>query len=723
MKSVVKKFLFCLTIVVGIVATFLLCKPLRTNTDLMSLVNITETENQWPTNKISDKFSSVINIVTESKDEKLALKSAHKINEIVSQKQFDTLNVQSVNFSLKEITKDLIPYKNGLLSEKHHDFLQQNKSKQIANDAIKQFSESMMPPIIPLREDPFLLLTDYILNINTGNSSWTWNNGLLWQYKDSKHYFMIPVDIDMSNADLATKQINSLRNQLTTQETDNVKIYMSGIPLHTATMVQKSQLELGILSLLACLTAILFSYLLFKKVFTLITVATSLAVGFMCGAIALFLCFGTPHILTFVFGTTLIGLGIDYSFHFLTGATLKNQTQVKTNMRHSFLTTLVCFLPLMFSGISLLQQISVFIIVGLTVIYTGLNLFIPNKLDFKTKPLNMDISWSKKTKVIILSLIGIIIVATLPFVKIENNMNQLYRPDSQILFQDAIVQKLNNAQQSNILMIRGKDIQSVLETEENIKRDGIKFFSLSNIIPSVKTQQDNQELIKQLYTTQSKYLKQKLELKNMPVFVESQPLTPDDIKSAFIKNWIDKLIIQDGDYVYSLAQISPDTKITNDNAKVVSVSQTLSNQIESYSHTTYRLLAICAVCLMILLSVFYKKRAIIYLIPSVLAILLSVCILTWFNQPITFFHMLAFFIVIGLGLDYTIFNLNTNDTAEMRPILFSFLTSFVGFGLLAFTSFFLIKSMGVTLGLGLGLSYLISLFLFRSRKTDTHCIG
>lgn len=723
MKSAVKKFLFCLTIVVGIVATFLLCSPLRTNTDLMSLVNITETENQWPTNKISDKFSSVINIVTESKDEKLALKSAHKINEIVSQKQFDTLNVQSVNFSLKEITKDLIPYKNGLLSEKHRDFLQQNKSKQIANDAIKQFSESMMPPIIPLREDPFLLLTDYILNINTGNSSWTWNNGLLWQYKDSKHYFMIPVDIDMTNTDLAIKQINSLRNQLTTQETDNVKIYMSGIPLHTATMVQKSQIELGILSLLACLTAILFSYLLFKKVFTLITVATSLVVGFMCGAIALFLCFGTPHILTFVFGTTLIGLGIDYSFHFLTGATLKNQTQIKTNMRHSFLTTLVCFLPLMFSGISLLQQISVFTIVGLTVIYTGLNLFIPNKLDFKTKPLNIDISWSKKTKAIILSLIGIIIVATLPFVKIENNMNQLYRPDSQILFQDAIVQKLNNAQQSNILMIRGKDIQAVLETEEDIKRDGNEFFSLSSIIPSVKTQQENQELVKQLYTTQSKYLKQKLELKNMPVFIESQYITPDDIKSVFIKNWIDKLIIQDGDYVYSLAQISPDAKITNDNAMVVSVSQTLSNQIESYSHTTYRLLAICAVCLMILLSVFYNKRAIIYLIPSVLAILLSVCILTWFNQPITFFHLLAFFIVIGLGLDYTIFNLNTNDTAEMRPILFSFLTSFVGFGLLAFTSFFLIKSMGITLGLGLGLSYLISLFLFRNRKTDTHCVG
>ena len=88
--------------------------------------------------------------------------------------------------------------------------------------------------------------------------------------------------------------------------------------------------------------------------------------------------------------------------------------------------------------------------------------------------------------------------------------------------------------------------------------------------------------------------------------------------------------------------------------------------------------------------------------------------LVWSTNHI--FHMLSFFIVIGLGLDYTIFNINTTSDEEMRPVMFSFLTSFVGFGLLAFTSFFLIKSMGITLGLGLALSYLISLFLFRSNK-------
>ena len=716
MKLFVKKILFCAFILVGITVTLLLRAPLHTRTDLMSLIEMGTSQEQWPVDKISDKFSSVINIVTESQNEQIALQNTNKIINLLNTNDFDNLHVQSNNFSLKNITKDFLPYKNGLLCAQDKELLQQNKFKKIADNAVKQVSESMMPPIVPLGQDPFLLLSGYLLNINTSNTAWTLHNGLLWQYKDSKHYFMVPVDV--TNAKTTTKQINSLRKELSAYNNENFKVYVSGVPLHTAVMVQKSQVQLTVLSLMAALMAIVFGYFLFKKMITVTTVIASLSVGFLCGTTALFLCFNTPHILTFVFGTTLIGLGIDYSFHFLTSATLKNQNQIHKNMRHSFLTTLVCFLPLMFSGVSLLQQIAVFTITGLTTVYIGLNLFMPNKLNLKSIPLKINFSESRNQKIILFSLIGIAIIATLPFVKTENNMNQLYRPDSQIMLNENIVQKLNNSQEAAVLLVRGKDIQNVLETEEEIKTGGNKFFSLSNIIPSVKTQHENKELIQQLYKSQSKYLKQKLELKNTPVFADTEYITPDDINSAFLKNWLEKLIIQDNQYVYSLAQISPEIQINNDNAKIVSVSQTLKEQIEKYSHTTHRLLAICAICLLALLSVFYKKRAVIYLIPSVLAILLSICILTWFGQPITFFNMLAFSIVTGLGLDYTIFNINADNEIETRPVLFSFLTSFVGFGLLAFTSFFLIKSMGITLALGLGLSYLISFFLFRTKKTN-----
>lgn len=717
MKLFVKRILFCAIIIIGIIAALILRIPFNTQTDLMSLVTTNNVSQQWPIDKISNNFSSVINIVTESENEQIAQQSAHKIVKLLNTEQFNTLNVQSDKFSLKELTNDLIPYKNGLLSAQDKEILKQNKFKQIADTAIKQISESLMPPLVSLRDDPFMLLSNYILNINNANSGWTINNDLLWQHKDAKNYFMIPVDIDMQNKD-SINQINLLHKQLSNQNSENLHIYISGVPLHTAIMVHKSQIQLTILSIFAALMAVLFSYLLFKNILTVATVLGSLLLGFLCGTIALFLCFNNPHILTFVFGTTLIGLGIDYSFHFLTRAALRNKRQIKTNMQHSFLTTLVCFLPLMFSGVSLLQQISIFTIVGLSGIYIGLNLFVPDKLDLETKSLKFKFSLSHKSKISILTLIGIIIITTLPFIKIENNINQLYRPDSEIATQESIVQKLNNTQQSAVLMVRGTNIQEVLETEENIKHNNHQFFSLSDITPSIKTQTKNQELIQQLYSNQSSYLKQKLELRNMPVFAETQYLTPDNIKSKFLRQWIDKMMITDGQYVYSLAQISPDIQINNDNARVVSVSETLSQQIKEYSHKTYWLLGICALCLIALLSRFYKKRAVIYLIPSVMAILLSVCILTWFNQPITFFHMLAFFIVTGLGLDYTIFNINTNNNKEMRPVLFSFLTSFVGFGLLSFTSFFLIKSMGITLGLGLALSYLISLFLFRTNQAN-----
>ena len=212
MKLFVKKILFCAFILVGITVALLLRAPLHIQTDLMSLIETNTNQQQWPIDKISGKFSSVINIVTESQNEKIALQSANKIVNLLNTNDFNNLHVQSNNFSLKNITKDFLPYKNGLLSAQDKELLQQNKFKKIADNAIKQVSESMMPPIVPLREDSFLLLSSYLLNINTSNSAWTLHNGLLWQYKDSTHYFMVSVDV--TNEKTAIKQINSLRKEL-----------------------------------------------------------------------------------------------------------------------------------------------------------------------------------------------------------------------------------------------------------------------------------------------------------------------------------------------------------------------------------------------------------------------------------------------------------------------------------------------------------------------------
>ena len=112
--------------------------------------------------------------------------------------------------------------------------------------------------------------------------------------------------------------------------------------------------------------------------------------------------------------------------------------------------------------------------------------------------------------------------------------------------------------------------------------------------------------------------------------------------------------------------------------------------------------------------ILYRWRAFRYLLPPLLGVGVAIGVLAIFGVPITFFHLLGLFIVIGLGLDYAIFHINSGHGGEMWPVFYSFLTSFIGFGLLAFTSFSLISALGITLAIGIAVSYAVSLYLFRN---------
>ena len=88
---------------------------------------------------------------------------------------------------------------------------------------------------------------------------------------------------------------------------------------------------------------------------------------------------------------------------------------------------------------------------------------------------------------------------------------------------------------------------------------------------------------------------------------------------------------------------------------------------------------------------------------------------------------------MGLGLDYCVFrrhmlksgNGDVGLKATSRAVFYSFLTSFIGFGLLAFTDFAVTRVMGITLASGLATFYIAAklfsgctVFSFRNKKCD-----
>lgn len=133
----------------------------------------------------------------------------------------------------------------------------------------------------------------------------------------------------------------------------------------------------------------------------------------------------------------------------------------------------------------------------------------------------------------------------------------------------------------------------------------------------------------------------------------------------------------------------------------------LVRQFDAYATETYRLLTISFAVLVALLAVVFRQRLFAYVVPIGAAVLSTAGMLGWMGETVNFFHLLCSFVLVGLGIDYTIFHRASSNPS--RVVLFSFLTSLVGFGMLAFTSFQVTQSMGLTLGFGLFFAYIFSL--------------
>ena len=135
----------------------------------------------------------------------------------------------------------------------------------------------------------------------------------------------------------------------------------------------------------------------------------------------------------------------------------------------------------------------------------------------------------------------------------------------------------------------------------------------------------------------------------------------------------------------------------------------LEEKLNQYEDSIYRSLIISGVLMLVLLFIFYGK-IFAYIVPSLLSVFCVLSILNLAGISIHLFHLLACFIVIGVGIDYTIFNLSGFSN---KAVVFSFLSTLVGLGMLFFSSFLVLSSMGFVFVTGLLLSFFFSLCCVR----------
>ena len=244
-----------------------------------------------------------------------------------------------------------------------------------------------------------------------------------------------------------------------------------------------------------------------------------MAALFACAA--LFAVFPRPHVLTFVFGTSLIGLSVDYVYHAWAAGGVQ---QVKRPLACALATTVASFAPLLLSAVDVLRQMAVFSIAGLVAVWVWVMvsmgkignvandqccqssmLPVPNWL------LKLDIGnsgyWQHLRR-----LVGMVVLmlaaAGIWKLEVVHSPTAFYRPDAYLADSERRVAELNPGGTGLFAYVRGKTLQDALEREEAAGLKGV-----SAVFPSLRRQRENRELIGQLHAREGAALLAKTGLK------------------------------------------------------------------------------------------------------------------------------------------------------------------------------------------------------------------
>lgn len=679
-----KKKIFILVYIIIVLLGLILGKT--PETDLLKAVL---PKNSSDIVKLSQKYSGSVNVIFEA------------------QNYFDCLNIK--DSFIAEINPNLIESNDyqSLLNEYKKfpaNFLSDKNRKLLLsknyNSVLENSKEALFNPftifLLPIEKDPMLLFSDYINNLAQKQISYkTELNG--------KFYYVLTL-----KSPICSKDIKSLIHLQKKFSVNQNKIYLTGTPVHSYFTGQKSAVEINIAAIISSFFVIGIIFAYFRNIQVIFPVLLSIMAGILAGYAVSASIFHNVHVLTFVFSTSLIGICVDYSLHYFVE---KKSSELIKSLKISMITTVAAFLILLFSKIPLLCQIAVFTPVGLITVYYIVTLFYDDlKLDLSKQISFPNFKYNYRLPILIL--LTVFIVLGLTRLKFSNDIKLMYKPSFELAQAEKILAELkNNNQEKTIILVKGKNIQEILQKEEDIK-NSFSSISLSDFIPSVSMQQQNRTLIETLYANKL-YDCKILSYNNMMNLLTQKRegfLFPDFQKYPFLE----KFMLDENT---SVMIAEGDINITQQNIKCINLPKNISTLLNNLSKLCIFLIVIAFILLFSYLHFNYKRHTILLLLPSLIGVLSGFASLGFCSVNANIFHIFAIFLIIGFTVDYSIFRYSKIKKSK-DAVLISCFTTTLSFLLLSFTSFKLISSLGLFLFFGIISAYVCSCILVQNEDKN-----
>jgi len=687
-------------------AVLWLLRPIAVKTSLFDLVG--DAAEQIPA-AVREQSANVVPVVVSSPDLDQAVRVASALSLVLPTN--DCVSVRTrVDGEFLEATLDFYATNRaGLASTATEGFLSTEQGRaKVARLAAKRAYSALVPSLFTQEVDPFGLLDGFVASIPLTYAGWSPRRGFLMAEKDGVCHALLVMVLKrelVGDVDALIDFKSRFDEACASVAEPGADIVACGVPMHTATAASRCKAEIGWLTLFSVLFIAALSVVVFRSAKWLCWIALSLVLSALAGSAALLSLFGSVHIMTLVFGTTLLGLVIDYAFHWLLQAPGRRRAVTK-GLVVSFLTTEVSLVPLALSSLPVLRQSAAFLGFGLAASLAAVLLLYPRPAEAETPSAGGDIVRGRVSKTLsfVFFAVLLVILAALPsFVRFGTDLSALYVPSRDLMRTERLVAELSggaDAERGVVVTEGSDDLEELLAKEaslglpDNVAR-------LSRFLPTIAERRAVADDVAKLYSERSAAHAELLGLKSMPLPPQPEPWS-----------WGSLPPIADRAFVYKHSLVVPSTPAPQcalpEGVSFCRPKALLESVLSGWTHETRVRLGVALVLMAVILAVVFGRLVFVLVLPSMFALCAVFGALGLMGEKVNLFHLLAGFLLTGMSVDYTVF-LFFGGRAALKGAICSLLTSLAGFGALVFVSFPVVRAFGVALGVGLPVAFISAL--------------
>lgn len=615
-------------------------------------------------------------------------------------------------------------------------------------------------------EDPFGLTDAWLAGLPLNSLKLEVENGLLTAHSAGKTWIFVSAELAGSAYDNEAQRrvVDAVSNAETTLRKDQTKVEVlrTGTVFYANAASSNAEKEMDLIGAGSLTGMLLLLYLVFRSLRPLALGLLSVAFGISAAVAATLWAYGEMHLITLVFGASLIGEAIDYSIQYFAahlGAgtawePMAGLRRIAPGLTVALATSLLGYGALMLSPFPALSQIALFALAGLSAAWLSVFLLLPSLL---TRPNSRDpevavaapqrllVWWqmhmSRRACFILATLLLVLAVPGWLQLRGNDDVHLLIARSPALVAQEERIRELAGFDNSSqFFLVEGETPDAVLAKEEMLtaplsklaeKGDIAGYQSISAFVPSAARQAENRTL------WQAKVFDDETALATLFAHTGLRDEIAAQQISAFkasagqtlkLENWLQEKIslpfrhlwlgqtehgyasIVLPQNVRSVARIS-EVAAGLPGVTLVDKAGSVTQLFRDYRQwgMLWLLGALCLVFSVLCMRYGWRQAGIV-LAPTVLAMTLALGIFGYIGLPLTLFNLMGLMLVLGVGVNYAIFlrEGGVHAAATLAGVLLSAGTTLLSFGLLAFSSMPALSNFGLTLLVGVGIAVLLA---------------